>query len=1051
MVLFNCFSDCQLRSFRQLGGEQQLSSRLPLTANVLQTAPSTVTNTALVSGGGEINLANDSSTDLANVISSADISVTNAASPNPVAAGSNISYAQIVTDIGPSAGDNATLVATIPANTTFVSMAAPAGWTCTVGSSNVVCSIVSLVGGTSATFSLIVKVNAGTANGTVITEIASVSSTANDPNSANNTATVNTVVGTAAGGELTVTNSASPNPVIAGSNITYTQVVTNTGSVAATGASFSEATPANTIFLSVTPPAGWTCAGFPAMPCSNPGVAAGSTGTFTVVYTVNALTSSGTVITDTVTVNAGNQGFGPNSATATDVVASGGQADLALTTVATPTTVISGNNITYTQTVTNNGPAAASTVSFTEPIPANTTFVSVSAPAGWTCTITASVTCTNPSVAAGASADIIVVVNLAPTVAVATITANSSVSSSGTTDPTPSNNNTTVVTNVRMACNLTVTNSGSPSPVAAGANIAYTQVVTNSGPSNCTSATFTEAFPANTTFVSLIPVPAGWTCTTAGSISCTNPSVAPGSSSTFPVVVTVNAGTGAGTIITDTATAASATSDTNPNDNFATVNIGVATAGQADLGVTNSASPNPVNAGQNVTYSQTVTNGGPAAASTITLSETVPANTTFVSLTGPAGWTCTSSVPYTCTIPTLAVNATANFTFVVKVNANVASGSTVSDTATVGATTPDPNNLNNNASASVQVADSADLSVTNSASPVPVIANTNITYTQVVTNAGPSVATNASFSEAVPANTTFISLTPIPPGWACIFGATITCTNSSFAPGTASFPVVVKVNVAGNPPGTVITDTATINSSTTDPNAGNNSATATDVVATALQADLITSNSASPVSVSAGSNITYSQSVTNNGPAAATTVSFTQTTPPNTNFQSISASAGWTCGTQPPVGGTGTITCTIASLALSATANFTLVLQVNAGTASGTNIAETAMATATNIIPGLTTNSAIGSVVVANANSADMAIVKTATPGPTVPQGDTLTYTLAITNNGPASATNVTVTDALPATLTYLSRPPPDGRVFRSQRDGDLSSGNHGERVVLPR
>src|SRR4029077_10321550 len=264
---------------------------------------------------------------------------------------------------------------------------------------------------------------------------------------------------------------------------------------------------------------------------------------------------------------------------------------------------------------------------------------------------------------------------------------------------------------------------------------------------------------------------------------------------------------------------------------------------------------------------------------------------------------------------------------------------------------------NNSASASVQVADSADLSVTNSASPVPVVANNNITYTQVVTNAGPSVATNASFSEAVPANTAFVSLTPIPPGWACVFGATITCTNPSFAPGTASFPVIVKVN-AGTPAGTVITDTASISSSTTDPNASDNSATATDVVATAAKADLITINSASPASVSAGSNVTYTQSVTNNGPAAATTVSFTQTTPPNTNFQSISTPAGWTCGTPPPVGGPGTITCTIASLALSATANFTLVLQVNAGTASGTNIAETAMATATNIIPGLTTNSA---------------------------------------------------------------------------------------------
>ena len=58
--------------------------------------------------------------------------------------------------------------------------------------------------------------------------------------------------------------------------------------------------------------------------------------------------------------------------------------------------------------------------------------------------------------------------------------------------------------------------------------------------------------------------------------------------------------------------------------------------------------------------------------------------------------------------------------------------------------------------------------------------------------------------------------------------------------------------------------------------------------------------------------------------------------------------------------------------------------------------------------------------MVANANSADVAIVKTATPNP-VTQGTPLTYSLAVTNNGPASATNVTVTDTLPSAVTYLS------------------------------
>ncbi len=151
-------------------------------------------------------------------------------------------------------------------------------------------------------------------------------------------------------------------------------------------------------------------------------------------------------------------------------------------------------------------------------------------------------------------------------------------------------------------------------------------------------------------------------------------------------------------------------------------------------------------------------------------------------------------------------------------------------------------------------------------------------------------------------------------------------------------------------------------------------------------------------------------------------MTFTQSTPPNTNFQSITAPAGWTCVT-PAVGGTGTITCTDSgTLGVGAgnTANFSLVLQVNALTPSGTSITDTATASAANMPPGLTTNTASATVVVANANSADVAIVKTATPNP-VTEGTPLTYTLAVTNNGPASATNVTVSDTLPSAVTFLS------------------------------
>src|SRR5205085_2296783 len=187
----------------------------------------------------------------------------------------------------------------------------------------------------------------------------------------------------------------------------------------------------------------------------------------------------------------------------------------ALSTATSPSgTVLAGNNLTYIQTVSNNGPAAATTAQLVEATPANTTFQSVLAPAGWACVTpvvggTGNVTCTNPSMAPGTSVDIQITVNVNATTANGTtITATSTVSST-TSDPTNANNVTTTTTTVAAVVDLVVANSGAPSPVAAGANITYTQSVTNRGPSNAATVSFTQNVPANATFVSST-TPAGW-------------------------------------------------------------------------------------------------------------------------------------------------------------------------------------------------------------------------------------------------------------------------------------------------------------------------------------------------------------------------------------------------------------------------------------------------------------------------------------------------------------------------------------------------------------
>jgi uncharacterized repeat protein (TIGR01451 family) len=131
------------------------------------------------------------------------------------------------------------------------------------------------------------------------------------------------------------------------------------------------------------------------------------------------------------------------------------------------------------------------------------------------------------------------------------------------------------------SADLAVTKSDSPDPVASGTDIAYTIVVTNNGPGAATNAALSDPLPANTTFRSIGPVPAGWTCPSpppvggTGTLNCTNPTVTVGATSTFMLTVRVNVGTPNGTLITNTATVSSAVADPNAGNNSASATTAV--------------------------------------------------------------------------------------------------------------------------------------------------------------------------------------------------------------------------------------------------------------------------------------------------------------------------------------------------------------------------------------------------------------------------------------------------------------------------------------------
>ncbi|HEV7428397.1 MAG TPA: hypothetical protein VGQ46_18730 [Thermoanaerobaculia bacterium] len=318
------------------------------------------------------------------------------------------------------------------------------------------------------------------------------------------------------------------------------------------------------------------------------------------------------------------------------------------------------------------------------------------------------------------------------------------------------------------------------------------------------------------------------------------------------------------------------------------------------------------------------------------------------------------------------------------------------------------------------VAAPADIAV-NKTGPATAGAATTINYTITVTNNGPNPAINAMLSDAIPAGTFFLSFSA-PAGWNCntpppfASSGTISCTTASMAAGSAVF----TLSLAGPQVPTVLNNTAVVSSSSADPNPGNNSSTATTNVI--ISADLVITKSATATAPQ-GTNVTYTITLTNNGPNFAINATMTDVLPPNTTFVSLSPDPFFTC-TTPGVGSNGTINCTSLTPFLSGTpATFTIVVNVSPNAPLGT-LNNTATATTTSTDPTTPNTSTAGTTI--TAGNADVGVVKTAAPG-LYGTGNSLTYTIAVNNAGPTAAANVTVTDAIPAGATFVSAIPTQG------------------------
>ncbi len=234
-------------------------------------------------------------------------------------------------------------------------------------------------------------------------------------------------------------------------------------------------------------------------------------------------------------------------------------ADLAVTAVNPPNSVVVNQDASFTFSAVNNGPDIANSVILSNDLPSGATFVSASQPV----VVNGSTIIGNlGNLASGSNASVTIVIR--PTVA-GTLT-NTAVVSANETDVNAINNSVTVLASVVLpVADLGLTLSATPNPVV-GRNLTYTLVVANNGPETASGIVVTNRLPSSTTFVSANS--SQGTCSnSAGVVTCSIGSIPPGSLASVSITVTPVT-TGA---ITNTANVVSAANDSNSANNSASV------------------------------------------------------------------------------------------------------------------------------------------------------------------------------------------------------------------------------------------------------------------------------------------------------------------------------------------------------------------------------------------------------------------------------------------------------------------------------------------------
>ncbi len=845
-----------------------------------------------------------------------DLSLTITDNPDPVLVTSNLTYTMVVSNLGPATAKAVVLNQSLPPSVQFVSA------TTTQGAVNQSLSTVTAnIGSLSVYGTATVTVTVTPLTNGIISSTANVGSPSVDGDHSNNSATATTRVEKPTA-DIAVTMIGAPNPVLAGGTLTYTMVVTNNGPFTATGVVLTNLLPANVVFISSTTSQGMFANSSAGILTLLGNISAGSTATVTIVvsptavgiFNASAQVASDSFIFDPVTGN--------NHASVSTTV--NPAADLEITMVANPASVLLNSNFAYTITVVNHGPSLAQAVQMSQSVQGGATILSNTITTGTISNQNGAVTANIGTMQPGA---VVTAIVYAKAPALPTTILSAASVSSVQNDPNTANNNFILHTPVQQpfikiaGAGATLTAESIPpanGTIDIGETVTLQLRLQNQGNITASSVTATllsgngvnspsgqQSYGAiGVNGIGSAPFTFAATGTNGGSVTATlqvqNNGTNVGTINyTFALpTTTVFSNSAAITILDATASGPKAASIypstiqvsgiTGFVSRVAVTLAGLSHTFPQDIGTlvvhpTGRKSILMAHAGGDIP----VSNISPifdSAASTIIPSDNQLISTRYA----PASYTPAYVFPTNAPAPPVGPydaniaafggsNPNGSWSLYVADDSTGDSGS-IAGGWSIAITTAQPVNP------LVELAVTAGL---NPATPTSALVGDNVTFQLGVKNDGPAAATGVKMTNVLSAGLSLVSVSGPPQSTYTTSGQTIVFTLPQLALGSnVIFTVTAKATAVGTQ-----TDSVSVGANELDANFGNNTATPSVNVALPI-VDLGLSATASVNPITIGNNLVYTIGVTNRGPNVALNATLTDPLPAGFTYVNSTASQG---------------------------------------------------------------------------------------------------------------------------------------------------------------